>query len=162
MTDSKHVLEFSQRHLKPGETIAASSEGYIGEMMGSGDKTQHNGALIVTGDRVAFYRKGFFGEVMETIPLKNITSIERKSLMSHCTIRIHTSHDALEFKTYVKANEEALVNAIEHGRELAAGPKAQNVSSPLDILQKLAELRDAGILTASEFDKKKAELLAKF
>ena len=100
--ESKHVAKFREAHLKPGEKIVAWGEGYIGEMMGSGDKTQHNGALIVTGERVVFYRKGFLGEVLETIPLPRITSIERKSMMGHRTIRMHTSHDQLEFKTFEK------------------------------------------------------------
>ncbi|WP_318464765.1 PH domain-containing protein [Photobacterium leiognathi] len=81
--ESKHVTKFREKHLKPNESVIAWGDGYIGEMMGSGDKTQHNGVLIVTETLVAFYRKGFIGEVLETIPLKSITSIERKSTLGH-------------------------------------------------------------------------------
>ncbi len=55
--------------------------------MGSGKDAQQTGALIVTNVRVAFYRKGILGEVLENIPLKAITSIERKSLLGHRTIK---------------------------------------------------------------------------
>ncbi len=160
MTESKHLAAFRQKHMNPGEQVVAWGEGYIGEMMGSGKDTQHNGALIVTNSRVAFYRKGMLGEVLETIPLKSITSIERKSLMGHCTIRIHTSHDALSFKTFQKPKEQELVNAIEQGRGNNIVPQS-TLDTPLDTLKKLAELKNLGVLTDAEFEIKKAELLAK-
>jgi hypothetical protein len=160
MTEPKHVAVFRQKHMNPDEEIVVWGDGYIGEMMGSGKDTQHNGVLIVTRSRVAFYRKGMLGEVLETIPLKSITSIERKSLMGHCTIRIHTSHDALSFKTFQGPKEQELVDAIEQGRGNAIVSQPAS-DSPLDALRKLAELKDAGVITEAEFQIKKAELLAK-
>lgn len=159
MAEPKHVAAFKQKHMSPSENVVAWGEGYIGEMMGSGKDRQRNGVLIVTGNRVAFYRKGLLGEVLETIPLKSITSIERRSLMGHYTIRIHTSHDALTFKTFKKPKEQEPVNAIEQGRGIAMHPASTD--SPLESLKKLAELRDSGILTGTEFESKKTELLAK-
>lgn len=160
MKESKHVLAFRERHLKQGENIVAWGEGYIGEMMGKGDDAQKNGALLISGERVAFYRKGLLGEVIETIPLKTITSIERKSLLGHRTIRIHTSHDALEFKTFDKATEQKLVQAIEAGRSSVAANPPQATNS-LEMLHKLAELRAAGVITEDEFQSKKAVFLAR-
>lgn len=160
--ESKHIMKFKASHLNPGEKIIAWSIGYIGEMMGKGDKTQHNGVLIVTAERVVFYRKGILGEILETIPLKRITSIERKSVIGHRTIRIHASHDQLEFKTFEKDKELELINAIESGRGLnkEIKPSSQN-NNPLDLLKKLSELKDSGIITEEEFQKKKADLLSK-
>jgi hypothetical protein len=160
MKESKHQQAFLQNHLKPRESIVTWGEGYIGEMMGKGDKTQHNGVLLVTNERVAFYRKGFLGEVLETIPLKSITSVARRSILGYRTIRLHTSHDDLEFKTFDKAAEEALTKAIEEGRNAgAAAPPA--APDYLEMLKKLAELKEAGVVSEAEFQSKKAELLAK-
>lgn len=117
---SKHVEAFRQRHAKSNEQVVAWAFGYAGQMMGKGKATQQNGVLLVTGDRVVFYRKGFFGEIIETISLKQITSIERKSLLGHRTIRLHTSHDAMEFKTFKKEAEKEIVDAIEAGRSVAS------------------------------------------
>lgn len=158
MSESKHVVAFRAKHLKAGEEVVASGEGYIGEMMGEGKSAQHNGALIVSRERVIFYRSGFFGEVLETIPLKSITSIERKSMLGHRTIRIHTSHDALEFKTFDSAAERSLVDAIEAHRFSAADRPQAGTS--LDTLKKLAELRDAGVITEDEFAEKKRKILS--
>ncbi len=116
MKEPKHVTAFKSRHAKPTETVLAWAEGYIGELMGQGKKAQHNGVLMVTDHRVVFYRKGLFGEVIETIPLKSLTSVERLSTLGHRTLRLHTSHDALEFKTFDKDAERAVADAIEERR----------------------------------------------
>lgn len=158
----KHVTKFREKHLKPNESIVAWGEGYIGEMMGKGDNTQHNGALIVTETMVVFYRKGFIGEVLETMPLKGITSIERKSTLGHRTIRLHTSHDDLAFKSMKKDHDQRLIDAIEAGRDNNSQQQSKpQVVTPsnIDKIKQLAELKDAGILTEEEFETKKAQLL---
>ena len=162
MGAEKHLEHFRTTHLKPGEKIAASAEGYIGEMMGSGKNAQHNGVLIITDTRAAFCRKGIFGEVFESIPLKNITSIERKTTLSLHTLRLHTSHDDLSFKSFKKEDTDAAADAVEAGRAAAepSNPSASPaVAGPLEALKKLGELRDAGVVSPDEFEAKKAELL---
>jgi hypothetical protein len=162
--ESKHVTAFRQKHLKPGEAIQAWVEGYIGEMMGTGKNTQHNGALVVTNARVAFYRKGLLGEVLEAIPLPKLTSVERKSLLGHNTLRLHTSHDDLTFKAFDKARLEVAIEAIEKGRDdttTASNASTLASSDPLEQIKKLGQLRDAGVLTPEEFEAKKRDLLAR-
>lgn len=160
--ESKHVTNFKARHAAAGEEVVATAEGYIGKAMGSGKDTQHNGCMIVTGQRAAFYRKGLMGEVLETMPLKSITSVERKSLLGHRVLRLHTSHDQLEFKTFDKEGEAALVNAIEAGRTAAQAPPtdtAGNSAAPAERLRQLNSLKEAGLLTEEEFATKRAQLL---
>ncbi|NQZ24463.1 MAG: PH domain-containing protein [Colwellia sp.] len=163
--ESKHVINFRNNHLKANEKIVAWADGYIGKTMGKGKDTQHNGSLLITNTQVAFHRKGFLGEVIETTPLKKITSVERKSTLGFRTISIHTSNDDLTFKTLVdKDKEQALIDAIEAGRETTnpIAPTASAVNDdPLEILKKLGELKVAGVLTEDEFQSKKSELLAK-
>lgn len=161
MATNKHLETFNQKHIKTGESVIAWGEGYIGEMMGKGKDTQHNGILLVTGDRVVFYRKGFFGEVIESMPLKSITSIERKSMLGHHTVRLHTSHDELSFKTFKKSEEEALIQAIEAGRASNIPPQATARSPDLEAIRQLGELRASGVLTEDEFQSKKNELLSR-
>lgn len=163
MKENKHVEKFRSNHLNSGESIIAWAEGYIGKMMGKGKDTQHNGVLIITEIRAAFYRKGLIGEMLETMPLKSITSIERKSTLGHRIIRMHTSHDDLEFKTFSKESELALVEAIENGRGLkpdAVAPEKNTTSSdPFEQLKKLSELKEAGVITDEEFQAKKVKLM---
>jgi hypothetical protein len=163
MKENKHVSKFEANHLNPGEAVLQWGEGYIGKVMGQGKDKQHNGVLIVTGQRVAFYRKGFLGEVIETIPLKSITSIERKSTLGHRVIRIHTSHDDLEFKMFSKDAELALIEAIEAGRgvktETPIAEPAMTHQDPYEQLKKLSELKESGIISEEEFQAKKSKLM---
>lgn len=115
MKESKHVRRFREQRLEPGERILAHVEGYIGKMMaGFGRDMQRNGALIVTDRRVAFYRKGLVGEAFERIPVEKLTSIEERSTLGHRTIRLHTSHDHLEFKTVAaQSRVRSVVSLLE-------------------------------------------------
>lgn len=160
MTDSKHVAAYRTKYLKPGDSILVAAEGYTGKMMGSGKDTQQNGALLVTNTLVVFYRKGFFGEINQSIPLDKITSIEQSSILGFKSIKLHTSHDELGFTT-AKPEYARLVEAIEAGRTRTAPKQAAAGDSPLDALKKLGELRAAGVLTEQEFESKKQSLLAK-
>ncbi|MFM5440114.1 SHOCT domain-containing protein [Aeromonas enteropelogenes] len=158
--ESKHVAAFTKRHLNKGEQITAWTEGYTGKMLGSGKDAQRNGVLIVTNIRVAFYRKGFIGEIIETIPLDKLTSVERQSAMGHRTIRMHTSHDDLEFKTFDKEGETLVIEAMEAGRHKNVGKQSVDGGDVVERLKKLSSLKDAGVITDSEFAEKKAELMA--
>jgi hypothetical protein len=104
------------------------------------------------------------GEVFETIPLSRITSVETLSRMGYRVLRLHTSHDDLAFKTF--ESKELFEAAYQRLEELRHGPAATAapVAAPesvMDQILKLGELRDAGILTESEFTAKKTELLAR-
>lgn len=161
--ETKHTRYFRAHKCKPSETIHGSLDGWIGEMMGTGKNTQHNGALILTSERVAFVRKGFMGEVFQTIPIEKVTSIEARSFMGYRVITFHTSHDELSFKTFALADEfNALHEHVEKLRtELKVDKSAPDQETPLDQLKKLAALRDAGIVSEEEFASTKAELLRK-
>ena len=160
--ETKHVKHFQKVHLKPGETILQFGDGYIGKAMGQGKDRQHNGSLIVTDQRVAFCRKGIFGEILETIPLKNITSVERRSLLGFRRIEIHTSHDSLSFKILSKETEQALAETIDANRDgkQDTPPSTTAPKSVKDRLSELNELHAEGLLTDDEYNNKKSDLLS--
>lgn len=166
--ETKHVAAFKRSHLRSGETLELFLEGWIGEVMGTGSKTQHNGAFILTDQRACFYRKGLLGEVFETMPLSKVTSVETRSFMGHRVLNLHTSHDELKFKTFEdKTLFDEVHSRIEDLRDRAGGERsnppasAQVQTDAMDQLRRLGELRDAGILTEEEFSGKKADLLAR-
>jgi hypothetical protein len=77
---------------------------------------------------------------------------------------MHTAHDQLEFKTFSKEKEIALVNAIEAGRELNSQHQLKSIpvqNDAIEDLKKLAELKDLGIVTEDEFNQRKKVLLAR-
>nr|WP_294847103.1 SHOCT domain-containing protein [uncultured Sphingomonas sp.] len=165
--DTKHIIAFRQGKLKSGEEIQVHLDGWIGEMMGKGDKTQRNGQFVITNERACFYRKGLLGEVLETIPLNKITSVETLSRMGYRVLRLHTSHDELAFKTFEKKElfDDAYerLESLRHAPINLAGDQTQSLHSDdlVGQIRKLSDLHEAGILTETEFAAKKAELLSR-
>ena len=161
-TETTHLYAFRSSRLKDGEEIVGYLKGWIGEVLGTGDKTQRHGQFILTNMRVCFYRKGVFGEVLETIPLEKITSVETLSRLGYRVLRLHTSNDELAFKTFERRGVfDEVYESLEATRDSLKAASDANptaVSIPEQIKQ-LAELRDAGVLTDEEFTTKKAELL---
>ena len=163
--DDIHIRTFLQDKLMPGETLEGHLEGWIGEKMGEGDRTQHHGQFVLTNERACFYCQALFEEVFETIPLSKITSVETLSLMGYRVLRLHTAHDDLEFKTVEP--KDLFNEVLTHLERLRNEPTGNSVAptasaeSITDQIKKLGELRDGGLLTDDEFNTKKAELLAR-
>ena len=164
-----HVKRFRERHLKQGEQILHTEYCYIGKMMGSGDDQQHNGAAIVTNQRVVFYRKRMLGgDILQSIPLNAVTSIELKTGALSGAVTLHTSHDELTLRgvggvanriqSIVDAQRTATRGHLESAG--AATPTAPAVDAEA-ALDKLADLRAKGLITPAEFDAKRAEILAR-
>jgi hypothetical protein len=126
---SKHLKTFRETKMKAKEEVSGSLKGWIGEMMGSGDDTQHHGEFILSNLRVCFYRKGLLGEVFETIPIPKITSVETLSRLGYRVLRIHTSHDSLAFKTFESKNEfEKVYNQLESLRETPVSEETETAN----------------------------------
>lgn len=161
--ENKHVVGFRTEKLQQGEEIQQFLDGWIGQVIGSGDNKQQNGMFILTNKRACFYRKGLFGEVLQTIPIEKITSVETISMMGHRTLKIHTSHDDLSFKTFEeKPLFDKVYDRIEYLRQEHGGKSVEGiVIDHLDQLKKLSELRDSGVITEAEFASKKSEILSR-
>ncbi len=168
--EPKHIVKFKELHLKQNEKIIAWSEGYIGDLMGNGSDRQHNGVLLVTPERVVFYRKGIMGEVIESVPLKNINSLERQSALMKHTIFIYSSGNKIEFKSLNKADNEKLVSEIEKAQESSGSEKITPTATEklpeqkedvYEQLKKLGELKELGILNEQEFAEKKSVLMSR-
>lgn len=160
-----HYVHFTQTKLKPGETPLLFLEGWIGEMMGKGKDAQHNGCFVLTDQRAVFSRKGMLGEVFQAMPLDKISSVETRSSMGYRVLTMHTSHDELRFKTFEPAALfEQTYNRLEELRHQPgqhAPATVAQAESPVEMIRKLADLRDAGILSEQEFSAKKQDLLSK-
>ena len=70
---------------------------------------------------------------------------------------IHPKARAVEIGDYVRVR----ISAASSSKVPVDDAPAAVADSPMEQLKKLAELKDAGVLTPEEFDAKKAELLAR-
>lgn len=167
MAKAAKNLEHLQPHLEVGESIEAHIEGtYETKIMGS--DSVRKGILAATDRRMVFFAKKVGGYDLESFPYGNISSLEQGKNMMGGSLKFFASgntvsmkwidvrkHNLGEFMTLVQAR-------MNSSRSTA--PTATHSADPTlpDIpgqLVKLAELRDAGILSETEFADKKAELL---
>ena len=155
-------LKAVAEHLDEGENIIESCFGaYEGQMLGQ--DTLRNGVFLVTEKRVVFFGKKLMGYDMESFPLTKVSAIEMSKGLMGKSITMKMSGNDAKMKWIQKGNPDGVVNYVrENMGEKAAAPVAAPAADDIPTqIQKLASLKDAGILTEEEFATKKAELLAK-
>jgi len=172
------LIEQARQHLDAGESIEATAAGsYETKIMGS--DSVRSGVLLATDRRVIFFAKKLGGYELESFPYGNISSFEQgKSMMGH-SITFYASNNRVHVKWINSVRDVAALTSVvkaamsakhtSSGTQPAATPfasagsSAQGVGSAdvIALLKQLGELRDAGVVTADEFERKKAELLAR-
>jgi len=150
----------------------------------------HTGTVVWDGDFVSIRRTGFLarstvGKGEKRIPLASITAVqwkpagplvngfiqftvgggnERRSAFGSQTTSAAKDENSVVFTRAQMAAFSGLRAAIEQAmaeRGRPAAPAGAATSDPMAQLRQLAELRDSGVLTVSEFEAKKAEILAR-
>ena len=144
--------------LMDGENIEKLAAGFLDEGKGA----TGNGLLVATNYRAIFIDKSLLGMIkMEDFPYDKIQSVSveigflkgiLKIICSGNTAKINLLNGAKEFSEFIRQ------------KTLAKPTNTTQVTSEPDVLgqiEKLAELKQKGILTEEEFNEKKAVLLAK-
>lgn len=120
------------------------------------------GILVSTNRRLVFVDKGLlYGLKVEDFPLDKITSIQYETGLLLGEIKIHTSGNIAKIDNVEKATARAFAEFV---RNKLSQPKEtttviNNQPNVLDQLEKLAKLKEQGILTQEEFDAQKKKLL---
>lgn len=131
------------------------------EGIASGLYTNRNGILVATNKRVIFFYKGrLWGEHVEYFPYDKITSIEYETGIIGGSITVIVAGKTAKIEMvpviYCKVFAETVRRLISNKSELI------NLKSPDDLLSKLerlAALKNAGMLTETEFSLAKEKLL---
>lgn len=123
------------------------------------------GILVSTDRRLLFVDKGLmFGLKVEDFPLDKISSIQYEIGLLLGDIKIHTTGNAAKIENIEKASARGFAEFV---RNKLSQPKefvSQNVAlepNILDQLEKLAKLKESGILSEEEFNNQKKKLLEK-
>lgn len=149
--------------LEPGEEVIAAVQGQHVKDKGG----QQGGTLAATNHRLAFYRKNMGGFTFDTYPYPAITSVDQGKNLLGPWIKLTVSNASIEVKQILndKGGVETgkIADAVRArlGQGAVAAPVTASAPDPTDQLRKLAELRDAGILSEDEFAAKKTEILAR-
>ena len=121
------------------------------------------GILVSTNRRLIFVDKGLlYGLKVEDFPLDKITTIQYETGLLLGEIKIHTSGNIAKIDNVEKATARAFAefvrNKLSQPKETTA-PIINNQPDVYDQLEKLAKLKEQGILTQEEFDTQKKKLL---
>ena len=144
-------------------------ENELPEKLITGRYNNGRGILVATNRRLIFIDKGMLSLKVEDFSYDKIASIESKTGMVFGSLTIYASGNKEKFEY---ADKELLRGFADFLRVRISTQKSQSspVSSPVenssstisvaDELEKLAGLRDRGIITEEEFSAQKAKLLA--
>lgn len=170
---SKREIRKLVEHLWEGERVQRMTSGtYSGGM----------GLVVLTDRRLIFLKDGWMSQTSEDFPLERVSSIQWSAGLIHGTIIVFASGNKAEITAVPKPDGKEIVDLIRARLTgQAAGPQSgvsmptppaqvspasppQSAADPDQIfrqLRQLGELRESGVLTAEEFDAKKAELLTR-
>jgi hypothetical protein len=130
--------------------------------------------MLATDRRIVFYAKKLGGYELESFPYKSVSSIEQSKSITGHAISFFASGNRVNLKWIPKGPDLAafleVVKSHLSGQPSAQSPGAvsgatsaqpapSSTSDIPDQIRKLGELHDAGVLTAAEFQDKKADLL---
>jgi len=159
-------LKLVEQTLRSGESVVEVGSGMVRDQVLGKDDSLTDGVMLVTDQRVIRMAKFWFQESVRAIPIEKISSVQtRKGLLGLVAVEVITANEEFEVRVH-KDVAAALVRAIEEQREKksagnAPATVATQVDDPLEMIEKLASLRDRGILSDAEFEKKKSDLLDK-
>lgn len=142
--------------LAPTETI---------DNLAQGTYNNGQGILVSTSRRLLFVDKGMlYGLKVEDFPLDKISSIQYETGLLLGGIKIHASGNIAKIENVEKASARSFAEFV---RDKLSQPKETHtttiISEPnvLDQLEKLAKLKENGILSEEEFNEQKKKLLEK-
>lgn len=135
------------------------------EYLMSGFLNGNTWLIVCTNKRVLFLDKGMlFGCKQLEIPLEKINSIEAKKGLFLGSITIWDGASAMKIDQVQKKALQPFVTAVNSAREACkkqlSSPNVTVTESDYIIqLEKLAELKEKGIVTQEEFEIKKKQIL---
>jgi hypothetical protein len=156
---------FGRREVRHLQHVLHGTERVI--VLGQGQYERKQGLVALTSERLLFFEKGMLGqETIEEFSLKSISSLETGKKMTGERLVVHVSGNSSEIKGMSHGQADEIVRQFrrlkaEQDAPASAAPPApaQAGDDPFAQLEKLARMRDQGIITPEEFDQKKAELM---
>lgn len=137
------------------------------ERMVSGQYGGGQGVLVLTNRRLLFLKDGIMRKTLEDFPLEKISSVQWSSGIVQGKITIFASGNKAEVKGILTSAgkdladlaRERITDVSKTAKPAPGASGPSGAASVADELRKLAELRDAGVLTEDEFAAQKARLL---
>jgi hypothetical protein len=128
-----------------------------------GTHERGGGVLVLTDVRLLFFLRRVLTPTLD-LPLGRIDAVNTSSGMATGEVALSVGEDVVAVSRIAKGDVEPTAEAIRQAvalipREPEASSRAQSQVDPFVAMEKLAHLRDTGVLTEAEFAAKKQELL---
>jgi len=147
--------------LDPGETVIE---------LARVERAGHGCLLAVSNQRLLFLHEGMVRNSVEEVPIRTLTSVGSHRRLGSVALQVTVAGNADVWPMTSGTHSERVSNAIrqvmrQHVVAVSADPApaptepAVPAYDPIEQLQKLGQLRDAGVLTEEEFAAKKATIL---
>jgi len=137
-----------------------------GESLGVGAYVKYgdaHGHLVATDSRLIWVNKSMFSTNSEVLYYKKVSHIEYKGGLMSGSIKLTVGKKIYEFGDMPKERAKMFVTYVN---EQINNPQSKKVNetttkpnNTYDDLEKLAKLKDQGIITEEEFNKKKKQIL---
>lgn len=156
----KREIKHLHEHLHGSETV---------RLLAQGTYDDNQGIVALTDERLLFLFHGVVKKAQEDFPLRGITSVQTKSGLVTGELHVTVSGLRSTISGVVKGDLAPLAQAIREGMTAAqrpapaapSAPPAAAAADPYEALSKLAQLRDAGVISEEEFLAKKQDILSR-
>ena len=152
---TKKEIRYLPEVIDEGEEIRAMTSGL------------HEGTtwlIVVTNRRLLFLDKGFFyGLKQMEMPLAQITSVSHKTGLMFGEIEVDTAGGKKKIEQISKKDVPKVAaiisDLLKQIHSTSSSPVSNSMTDIATQLEKLADLKEKGILTEEEFQEQKAKLL---
>lgn len=153
---------FGRKEVRHLHNVVRSTEHVV--ELGQGNLNGKQGIVVLTTERLFFFERSMMGmESMQEFALPAIQALSVSKKMTGERIEVTHSGTKAEITNMQHGQADSITRAFHQLRRDAAAtppqPAAAAPPDPMEQLQKLAQLRDQGIITAEEFEAKKTEML---
>jgi hypothetical protein len=155
---------FGRKELRHLGNLLRSSEHV--EAIGQGQFQGKQGLVVLTNERLFFLEKSLMSETLEQFELGAISSLTVSKKPTGETLQIFASGPTSDIKSMSHGHGDAIERAFRTVRQsgrpaTATAPAPVAGDDPITQIERLAALRDRGLLSNDEFETKKAELIAR-
>ena len=151
---------FGRKELRHLRNLLHANERVV--ELGQGTYGDRQGLIILTDYRLFFFEKSLGTETNQEFILKSVTSMSSSKKMTGDTLMIHTAGNEAEIRNMSHGQGDTLTRAFRNLQATSNAPAASPVPPADDLLtqlERLAGMRDRGIISTDEFNAKKAQLM---
>jgi Short C-terminal domain/Bacterial PH domain len=156
---------FGRKEIRHLRNLLSASERVL--ELGQGLYERKQGLVVLTSERLFFFEKSLGSETVEQFTVPSVSSLMVNKRLTGETLVVHASGNKAEITGMMHGQADAIAGAfrnLKKADQTTASAAAQGPGpdvDPIAQIERLAALRDKGIISAEEFESKKAELMGR-